>query len=202
MSDRSSRVTHASPRRQGTCGRATLRSAAAATTDPPAAPPPPPATHGSMPACMPSSGGPTCHAARSARCARYRRRPPLRATSRLSVDGLAPTGEPGPAATRPPRHHARSPPAQRETSAEPTAAELPAVPPEASTNARIDAADLPSRRPIDRIPFAGSPPIPHLDPLRLSEHRHNNLLDEIPQLSRRASRSPPETTADMCGCGT
>jgi hypothetical protein len=41
--------------------------------------------------------------------------------------------------------------------------------------------------------------IPHLDPLRLSKHRHNNLLDEIPQLSPKVLRSPPETTDNMGG---
>ena len=43
------------------------------------------------------------------------------------------------------------------------------------------------------------PPIPHLNPLRLSEHRHNNLLDETPQLSPKVLRPPPETTADIGG---
>jgi len=32
------------------------------------------------------------------------------------------------------------------------------------------------------------------------EHRHNNLLGEIPQLSPKVLRSPPETTAHMGGC--
>ena len=49
------------------------------------------------------------------------------------------------------------------------------------------------------IRFTSVPSIPQLDPLRLSEHRHNNLLNEIPQLSPRVLRSPPETTADMGG---
>ena len=53
------------------------------------------------------------------------------------------------------------------------------------------------------IRLTSLPPIPHLDPLQLSEHRHNNLLDETPQLSPKALCSPPETTPDMgggCSC--
>ena len=39
----------------------------------------------------------------------------------------------------------------------------------------------------------------HLDTLNLSEHRHNNLLDEKPRLSPKVLRSAPETTAVMGG---
>jgi len=125
--DRSSRGTPASPRRQGTCDATALRSVGA-IIDPQATPRQWHVRHGSTRACIPLRDGraatppglPDAPDTRSGHhCGSA-----LDSTSTV----LVPTGEPRPAATRPPRHPARSPPAQPETSAKPTASELPAAP--------------------------------------------------------------------------
>ncbi len=144
-------MTRASPRRQGTCDATALRSAAATTAR--QADSSTTARNAWFDASLQSCGlRARCHAARSARCARYRRRPPLRATSRLSVDGARPnrrarTRSDSPAAT-PREISSRSTRDKCRTDRCRTAGRTP---PEASTNARIDPADLPSRRPIDRF---------------------------------------------------
>ena len=74
------------------------------------------------------------------------------------------------------------------------------TPPHDSTNARIEAADPPGSRPINRFRITRLPPIPNLNPLLNSESRHNNHLDKRPHSHRHGLRSPPETTADMGGC--
>jgi hypothetical protein len=57
----------------------------------------------------------------------------------------------------------------------------------------------PKPTPNRPIRLTGLPSIPHLNPLNLSQHRHNNLPNKRQRLSPRMLRPPPETTADMCG---
>jgi hypothetical protein len=46
------------------------------------------------------------------------------------------------------------------------------------------------------VRLASLPSIQHLDPLRLREHRHSNLLNKRQRLSPRVLRPPPETTGE------
>jgi len=89
MIGRSSRVTRASPHRQDMPPSATERSVTATTTTPAS---PPPLRSRGLVASLAGFG--RCARRRDARCAtaaRYRRRPPLAATSRDTVDGALPS---------------------------------------------------------------------------------------------------------------
>ena len=41
--------------------------------------------------------------------------------------------------------------------------------------------------------------VPHLHPLRIRKHSHNNLLDKTTSISPTVLRSPPEITGNMGG---
>jgi hypothetical protein len=153
-SDRSSHSSPESPRCQGTFAVTTPRSAKA-TSEPPACPPPS-ARNAKLVASLHTWGRRACcHAARSARCARYRSRPSLRATSRLIVHTAR--------HSRPAMTRSDSPPATPRKISSRSCSDrcrtdrfqgAGRTPPASSNNRRIDDPFLPSRRAIDRV---GSP---------------------------------------------
>ena len=119
-------------------------------------PPPPSARNAELVASLHTWGRRAhCHAARSARCARYRSRPSLRATSRLIVDTAR--------HSRPAMTRSDSPPATPRKISSRSCGDrcrtdrfqgAGRTPPASSNNCRIDDPFLPSRRAIDRV---GSP---------------------------------------------
>ncbi len=72
---------------------------------------------------------------------------------------------------------------------------------------RFDKRSYRTRRPSQittnqPVRFTGLPPIPNLNPFRLGESPHNNLLDKRQHSHRQVLHSPPETAAVMGAVST